>query len=521
MQETIDVKPLIPQLETIRRAMLGAEADHAPLLRQVQPHYRESARNLLHYLALRTFDLRDIQWKLSSLGLSSIGHSERYSMINLQNILYLLRTLAGEENAGNNDDLKFTLDLPKSKRQLDRHTVLLFGEERFPDQTRIMVTLPSEAAEDYTLVRDLVETGMSVARINCAHDGSEAWERMIAHLEQAKQETGNHCLLYMDLEGPKLRTGTMPNRITKKGNKKRGFILLRKGDILFLTCDQEPGAPSEIDEAGRQLQPGRISVSLPEIFEDIQPGHTIWFDDGKMGGIIKDVSPELVVVEITAADDAGSRLYAEKGINLPDTHLGLPSLTEDDIRNLAFIVRHADMAGYSFVRTPADVEQLQAELKRLGRENIGIILKIETQETFENLPHLLLTAMKSPRVGAMIARGDLAVELGFLRIAEVQEQILWVCEAAHVPTIWATQILENMAKSGFATRAEISDAVLSVRAECAMLNKGPYILDAVRMLADIDRRMAPHQMKKQSSLRPLNVARSFFRQPAEAEKPAD
>ncbi|MBK7410387.1 MAG: hypothetical protein IPJ40_21395 [Saprospirales bacterium] len=229
-----------------------------------------------------------------------------------------------------------------------------------------------------------------------------------------------------------------------------------------------------------------------------------------MGGIIENGSPERLEVRITSASDEGSRLYAEKGINLPATHLSLPALSDEDIQNLELIARHADMVGYSFVRRPDDVTQLQGELKRLGREDIGIILKIETQETFENLPILLLTAMKSPKVGAMIARGDLAVELGFLRIAEVQEQILWLCEAAHIPTIWATQILENLVKTGLATRAEISDAVLSVRAECAMLNKGPHILEAVKMLVEIDQRMALHQLKKQSALRPLNVAKLFF-----------
>lgn len=519
MQETIDVKPLIEQLDAIRKTMLEAEAGYDYLVHQVQPHYRESARNLLHYLALRTFDLRDIQWKLSSLGLSSIGHSERYTLVNLQNILYLLRLLDGRDSPG--DTIPFSLHFPKSKRQLELHTLQLFGEERFPDQTRIMVTFPSEAAEDFLLVRGLVETGMNVARINCAHDGPEAWENMIAHLEQAKRETGKSCLLYMDLEGPKLRTGPLPNRITKKGNEKRGFIRLRKEDLLYLTKDFQPGSFAEIDPEGLLWQPGRISVTLPEIFDDIRPGHPVWFDDGKIGGIIEEVNGEGAVVRITSADDEGSRLYAEKGINLPDTHLGLPSLTEDDIRNLGFIVQHADMVGYSFVRTPTDVAHLQAELKRLGREDIGIILKIETQETFENLPLLLLTAMKNPRVGAMIARGDLAVELGFLRIAEVQEQIMWLCEAAHVPTIWATQILENLVKTGLATRAEISDAVLSVRAECAMLNKGPHILEAVRMLVDIDRRMAPHQMKKKSSLRPLNVARLFFHPEGRGEELAD
>ena len=522
MYEPINVKPLIKQLNAIRKAMAHAETENDHLIREVQPHYRKSARNLLHYLALRTFDLRDIQWQLSSLGLSSIGHSERYTQINLQNILFLLRMLRGEKKSViRKKGTTYSLDYPRSKKKLEQHTLSLFGPERFSGHTRIMVTLPSEAAEDYQLVKSLIETGMAVARINCAHDNPDNWRRMIVHLELARKETGVNCLLYMDLEGPKLRTGPLPDRVSKKGNLKPGRITVRRNDTIYLMRDFALGSPPEFDLLNQLMVPGKISVSLPEIFPDLQPGHPIWFDDGKIGGILEEVNPEYAVVRITAADDEGSSLGAEKGINLPATQLGLPALSAEDIRNLELIVHHADMVGYSFVRRPSDVEQLQAELKRLGREDIGIILKIETRETFENLPMLLLTAMRSPKVGAMIARGDLAVELGFLRIAEVQEQILWLCEAAHTPTIWATQILENMVKTGLATRAEISDAVMSVRAECAMLNKGPHILDAVKMIVDIDRRMAAHQLKKQSSLRPLNVAKLFFSPSREGHDPME
>jgi pyruvate kinase len=109
----------------------------------------------------------------------------------------------------------------------------------------------------------------------------------------------------------------------------------------------------------------------------------------------------------------------------------------------------------------------------------------------------------------MIARGDLAVECGFERLAEVQEEILWLCEAAHVPVIWATQVLETLAKEGRPSRAEITDAAMGLRAECVMLNKGPYVLSAVRALDDILRRMHAHQAKKRSMLRALRLAHTL------------
>jgi len=109
----------------------------------------------------------------------------------------------------------------------------------------------------------------------------------------------------------------------------------------------------------------------------------------------------------------------------------------------------------------------------------------------------------------MIARGDLAVECGYERLAEVQEEILWFCEAAHIPVIWATQVLEKLAKEGFPSRAEITDAAMSHRAECVMLNKGPHIVAAVRVLDDILRRMQAHQSKKRSMMRQLQLADCF------------
>ena len=118
--------------------------------------------------------------------------------------------------------------------------------------------------------------------------------------------------------------------------------------------------------------------------------------------------------------------------------------------------------------------------------------------------------MQTSNCGVMIARGDLAIECGFGRLSEVQEQVLWTCEAAHVPVIWATQVLEGLAKTGLPTRAEVTDAAMGQRAECIMLNKGPHIVEAARALGDILSRMQDHQTKKRSLLRRLRLAEHFF-----------
>ncbi|MBX9585219.1 MAG: hypothetical protein K2X87_33350 [Gemmataceae bacterium] len=261
------------------------------------------------------------------------------------------------------------------------------------------------------------------------------------------------------------------------------------------------------DGVGR-LSPPEIGCTLPEVFGAVTVGHPIWFDDGKIGGVVREAAADRFVVKVTHAPPGG-RLGAGKGINLPATDLRVPALTPKDIDDLRFVAAHADLVGYSFVRSADDVALLQTRLAEAGGGRLGIVLKVETESAFRRLPELLLAAMRSPAVGVMIARGDLAVECGFERLAEVQEEILWLCEAAHVPVVWATQVLENLAKTGQPSRAEITDAAMGVRAECVMLNKGPHVTAAVRVLDDVLRRMEAHTWKKRSMMRRLGVAAGF------------
>ena len=286
-------------------------------------------------------------------------------------------------------------------------------------------------------------------------------------------------------------------------------LILRPGDSLTLLRSSAPGRPAVYDRQGRLLSPSTIGVAQPDFLDHVLVGEKIKLDDGKIGGIIRAVEGDRIEVEIVQARVKGSKLRAEKGINLPESKLRVSPLTSDDIAALDFIAGNADMLGYSFVRSESDVRDLQSRMEKLGAENVGIVLKIETRQAFEQLPSLLLAAMRSPRIGVMIARGDLAVECGYQRLAEVQEQILWICEAAHVPVIWATQVLESLAKEGVPSRSEITDAAAGVRAECVMLNKCPYIVKAVGALDDILRRMEGPQRKSRSTLRKLRLAELF------------
>ncbi|KQC36076.1 hypothetical protein UK82_23120 [Frankia sp. ACN1ag] len=479
-------------LTTLRDDLIRYSEDHAVDLSRVYPGHVRSAENLLHYVALREHDVRELQVRLSEAGLSSLGRAEGHVRATIEAVLRALRALDGEATSPPTGDW---LTFAQGRQLLTANTDALFGPPPVGRTARIMVTLPAAAADDYGLVRELVERGMDCARINTAHDGPPAWNQMIDNVRRAAAETGRSCLVAMDLAGPKPRTtvadGDEPHR-------------LHAGDELLLARDPEPTGPAQPtgparSASGRRVR--RVGCTLP--LQNVHVGHRVWFDDGKIGAVVIATESDALRLRVTDVAPKGRRLRAGKGINLPDSTLPIPALTDKDVADLGFVAANADIVSLSFVRRPHDVEDLQSRLAALGRDDLGIIIKIETLQGFEHLPQILLTALRDRRVGVMIARGDLAIECGYRRLAELQEEILWLCEAAHVPVIWATQVLDQLARTGQPTRAEITDAAMSERAECVMLNKGPYVADAVALLADLLGRMGAHQHKKSSLMRRL------------------
>jgi pyruvate kinase len=609
---------LIAPLQELYEQACELEISHAADIAAIDAAFDASARNLLHYLAMRQNDIRPLQTELAALGLSSLGRLEAHTLTTLQSVLIALHRLSEQPEPHFQEHPPVTFFT--GPMLLNQHSLQLLGEPAGKRIVRIMVTMPSEAATDRGLLRSLLAAGMDVMRINCAHDEPADWLAMIRNLRQAERELGRPCKVYADLAGPKLRTGAIaptshlvkfrpardamgkvtepahlwlvadnsdgnpseeqpapqcPNLVRtpvdpallaqiavgdelrfvdRRGRKRRvriteatagsylgqakrtGYLeqgaavalyrgeeliaegcwgtlpplvlplQLTVGDHLRLVNEEYLGHPARYDEAGQLVAAAQSPITLAEVFAAVQLGEPIWFDDGKIGGQVAANDGKEIDVIITHTPPNGSRLQAEKGVNLPLTKLAVPALTDKDLQDLAFLVDHVDMVGLSFVHTPADIALLHQTLDALGATNVGIVLKIETQQAFENLPRILLTSLRKPPVGVMVARGDLAVEVGFERLAEVQEEILWLCEAAHVPVIWATQVLESMAKRGMPSRAEVSDAVMSGRAECVMLNKGPYSTAAVRLLNGVLERMSTHQAKKRSMLRKLSVS---------------
>lgn len=487
--ETPDLSALLQEVVALRAAV---EAGAAPFEARWQgwiadPDFAPSAANFARYLALRQHDIRPLQRRMMRAGLSSLGRAESRVLPSLDAVAAVLGAATGGAYRAPPPGAFFA-----GEARIAARADALLGPISPQSPVRLLVTLPSEAAEDPGFIRRLAELGVEAVRLNCAHDGEAAWEAMLAHVDRAAVATGWRMKVLMDLAGPKIRTGALRER--------KHLKQVLPGDDLAITL------PGRLDAAPRHM--AALECTLPEALGAARLGQRIFVDDGKLDCRVDRVEGWGVITRITSGPDGeGYRLKPEKGLNFPDTHFTVPALTPADLAALPFVARHADGIEFSFVQGPEDVAELQAHLAELRPDDwrrIGLVLKVETARAVRNLPDMLVRAAGQQPTAVMIARGDLAVEIGFARLAEMQEELLWLCEAAQVPVIWATQVLESYVKTGLPSRGEMTDAAMAARAECVMLNKGPHIFEAI---ADLDRlmgRMAGHLSKKTPQLRVLH-----------------
>ena len=459
---------LARQLEVLRDEMRRRFVESSEVVQGVHPAHRPSASNLIDYLTLRRFDLREVQESLAEWGLSSLGRAEEHVITTLERVIDNLHLMAGDQSRIWTES---AVGFHEGRTTLATNATRLLGLGRPARPVRVMVTMPSDAADDYSLVAELVDGGMDVARINCAHDDPARWESMVKNIRAAATSAGRPCRIMMDLPGPKLRTGPVADgpqvvrlrprrddygRVVEcarallvdegyvasreregstevrvpvaatwldalgvgdsfvladaRGARREGVIervlaharvarfakttylatgttlvsatrrrtsvgvlparpgslRLFTGDVLTLTREQEPATPGAL----------RIGCTPPEVLDAVRVGERVVFDDGRIDAVVVHCRVGEVDVQVTATAEGGARLRGERGINLPDTDLDVPALSEEDVAALRFVVTHADLVGLSFVNRIDDIVVLRQRLAELHGEDIAIVLKI-------------------------------------------------------------------------------------------------------------------------------------------------
>lgn len=287
---------------------------------------------------------------------------------------------------------------------------------------------------------------------------------------------------------------------------RRGRRWLERGCIGAIPrepCDVllDRGGRFILNESGRAGAAEKLPVlRCPEagVLAQVKRGERVVLDDGRIVAVAESSGTQGLVCRVTQTAKSPARLRSGKGLAFPDSHVSLPALGPEDEAALQFALAHADGVDVSFVNSRRDVDRIVKRLHADAAPGFGLVLKLETQGAIRNLPDILFAVLRYRPAGLMIARGDLAVEASFEQLAELQEEILGFGEACHLPVIWATQVLDSLAHTGVPTRAEMTDAAMSMRAECVMLNKGPFVAEATRMLVRVIRDMEPRQYKKRA-----------------------
>lgn len=585
MNQTEKIKYAFGMLTDLKERLIERRVTPSKAIR-----YPHSFLNMQDFLSLKKYDLRKLQEDLTFLGLSSLTRSHFHLMHTISQERRLLELLQGKKV----DKLLPSLDVEAAQKIMTKRAAFLKNEG---SDLSVMLTLPSDTVTNPDIIDLLSKPSITIVRINTAHDTLTTWQEMadmVTKLNRTDRKE-NPIKIYVDLAGPKIRTGkivrvaeafdacgkvhdylwikppsayylthdgcTTKERVQERcvtivvnfdffdkaryadgieieddEHKPRYFSVLEANEErIVLECGKKvhispdtrltiqskkrkrltthPEQFSKIPQTIRVFQgdvvlitdgtvQGSITENKPykakipceggkQIFQFIRSGDTIFIDDGKIELSVIQKSDEGLLCKVIRTKPTGTIVKEEKGINFPDTDIELPAITEEDKKNFDNIVNFADIIGISFAQSPNDVTTLQAMLDEKGKKETAIVAKIETKSGVHRLPMILYPLFKWNNGAVMLARGDLAIEVGFENLGRIQEEILDLCEAAHTPVIYATQILENLMKKNLPSRAEIIDASISQRTDCVMLNKGPFATRAVECLEKIVSSMQP------------------------------
>lgn len=299
------------------------------------------------------------------------------------------------------------------------------------NKTKIVATI-GPASSSKAVLREMIESGMTIARLNFSHGSYNDHKKVIKNIRELNDELGLHIGLLADLQGPKIRLGEVKN----------GGVEIRSGHPLTITTKECEGTSK------------KVYLSYPEFPKDVTEGDTILINDGKL---VLQVTGTNRKDEVTASVEHGGMMESRKGVNLPNTKISMPCLTEKDLADLEFALDHdIEWIGLSFVRRAEDVNELKDIIKKRGCKS-RVVAKIEKPEAVSDLNNIIRETD-----AVMVARGDLGVEIPMQEVPIVQKRIVQKCLNEAKPVIIATQMMESMITNPAPTRAEVNDVANSV-----------------------------------------------------------
>lgn len=344
----------------------------------------------------------------------------------------------------------------------------LFGPTIGSRAVRIMATLDSALADDLEAARRLLKSGMDCGRILCDHDGPKRWSRVIANLRKASRETGRPFRLCLDVSHPRphiLEVATAPE------SQRIGC-----GAYLLLTS-RKPRLRQGLDAA--------LRVGLEPRLPQLAAGAEVAVDGGRLIARVIEADKDGALLKVTSAPPRGVRLKPHQRLHFHGADP--PPLADEDREELRFIAEHADLVGTSRVQCAADLLSLQQAIIQSGRllSSIGLILNISAACAVRSLPAILACALGRQPVGVLLSSSDLAVELGYEPLAEVQNEVVKLCVAAQVPVLFTHPLLDRLVRKGTASPCELADVTYEQRIDCVRLGAGRYLGEAVRTLDEL------------------------------------
>ncbi len=368
-------------------------------------------------------------------------------------------------------------------QEMDNHA----GNEHSIHRTKIVATV-GPACDTYDKLLELVRAGVNVFRLNFSHGAHEDKKKIIDHIRKINSTEPYNIAILGDLQGPKLRVGEIENNA----------LHVKEGDILTFTNEKVIGTKE------------KIYVSYPNLAGDVVAGNTIMIDDGKIEVVVKSILPNSDVrVEVKL----GGIISSKKGLNLPDTKISLPALTEKDLKDLDFIIEEKlDWVALSFVRKTEDITGIKKIIQK-RESKIKVIAKIEMPEALENIREIILESD-----GIMVARGDLGVEVPIEKVPFIQRQIIRKCLHRAKPVIVATQMMESMIDRVKPNRSESTDVANAVLegADAVMLSgetatgQHPVLVVETMRKIIIEAEKSEYRFNRDEDIKPLTQSPTYI-----------